>query len=212
MSGNDYSFPMPGDIRKVRKLHRLFKSTGTMVQTGWSLNAITQFYRSELERQGFKEERFYTSWSEKHVSMIFTGLPGGRAVSIQAVDAAPDENLRAVTLYIEKDNYSREENHQDFTENIDADLSVHTDWLQRKVTLEEAEAHNLVSDDRLGKNPVTFGFQNDEWKALVGRMAEGDELWEFISPEDTWRHLCGRAGIAVVRGGKVVDALITKLN
>ena len=89
---------------------------------------------------------------------------------------------------------------------------MHKDWLERKVTIEEAEARNMVRDSRLGTQGVPFGFTNQQWKALVARMVEGDELWEFNSPADTWQNLCGRAGIALVRNGEVIDAIITMMN
>jgi hypothetical protein len=86
------------------------------------------------------------------------------------------------------------------------------DWLERRLTIEEAEARNMVQDNRLGNEAVPFGFMNKEWKTLVARIVEGDELWEFNSPEDTWQNLCGRAGIALVRNGEVIDAIVTFMN
>ncbi len=37
-------------------------------------------------------------------------------------------------------------------------------------------------------------------------LQPGDELWRFRSPEQTWRSLSGREGIAILRGGAVVYA------
>ena len=39
-------------------------------------------------------------------------------------------------------------------------------------------------------------------------MYEGDELWEFCSPPETWENLYGRAGFAVVRDSVVIDYLV----
>lgn len=44
------------------------------------------------------------------------------------------------------------------------------------------------------------------------RMQEGDEVWEFNSPAHFWEHLAGRAGIALVRDGEVVDSIIASMN
>jgi hypothetical protein len=44
------------------------------------------------------------------------------------------------------------------------------------------------------------------------RRQEGDEVWEFNSPARFWQHLAGRAGIALVRDGEVVDSIITSMN
>jgi hypothetical protein len=44
------------------------------------------------------------------------------------------------------------------------------------------------------------------------RMQVGDEVWEFNSPAHFWEHLAGRAGIALVRNGEVLDSIITSMN
>jgi hypothetical protein len=46
----------------------------------------------------------------------------------------------------------------------------------------------------------------------VAQMQPGDELWAFSSSTVSWQNLCGRAGIALVRGGEVVASMITKMN
>lgn len=56
----------------------------------------------------------------------------------------------------------------------------------------------------------------DEAKArlekLVAEYVENDEFWVFCTPRDTWQHLFGRAGVALVRDGKVVEAIVTVMN
>ena len=89
---------------------------------------------------------------------------------------------------------------------------MYKDWLQRRLTIEEAETQNMVLDSRIGPKPVPFGFMNEQWKALIARMVEGDGLWEFRSPAEYWENLCGREGIALVRNGEVIDAMVTLMN
>jgi hypothetical protein len=86
------------------------------------------------------------------------------------------------------------------------------EWLTRRLTVEEAEEAHAVSDERLGPDPVPFGFLNGRWRALLEGREEGDELWEFRSPPETWEALAGREGIALVRGGEIVDVLTTRLS
>jgi hypothetical protein len=86
------------------------------------------------------------------------------------------------------------------------------DWLTKKVTVAEAESAHLVRDDNLGPDPVPFGFMNQEWQQMIAGMQPGDELWEFSSPADTWQHLCGRAGFAVVRNGNPIASIVTCMN
>jgi hypothetical protein len=86
------------------------------------------------------------------------------------------------------------------------------DWLKRKLTIGQAEAENMIANERLGPKPVPFGFCNQDWRRLLAQMQPEDELWEFSSSAESWRHLCGRAGIALVRGGEVVASIITCMN
>jgi hypothetical protein len=86
------------------------------------------------------------------------------------------------------------------------------EWLQKKITVAEAEAEHLVSDPRLGPVPVPFGFQNERWRAFLAKMQAGDELWTFSSSDESWQHLCGRAGISLVRNGEIVDSIVTLMN
>jgi hypothetical protein len=86
------------------------------------------------------------------------------------------------------------------------------EWLKKKITVSEAEAGHMVTVPKLGPSPVPFGFQNATWRAFVAKMQDSDELWTFSSGAESWRHLCGRAGISLVRNGEIVDSIITALN
>lgn len=89
---------------------------------------------------------------------------------------------------------------------------MYKDWLDKQVTVAEAEAENMVQSDRLGPDPVPFGFDNDKWRKLLNQMQDGDELWEFVSSRESWKALAGRAGIALVRNGEVVTSIVTMMN
>lgn len=85
-------------------------------------------------------------------------------------------------------------------------------WLKKKTTIEKAEQDHLVTDKRLGPKPVPFGFINDRWEKFKAGIRIGDELWEFVSPAESWDKLAGRAGFCIVRQGRIIDAIITRLN
>ena len=70
----------------------------------------------------------------------------------------------------------------------------------------------MVSSPELGPSPVAFGFLNGRWRALVSKMQDADELWTFSSSDESWVHLGGRAGIALVRRGEIVDSIVTEMN
>jgi hypothetical protein len=88
------------------------------------------------------------------------------------------------------------------------------DWLVKPTTVEEAEAAHMVTAKELGPDPVPFGYINADWKALLAQMQEGDELWEFRSPPETWdkKHMAGREGIALIRNCEVVAVIVTLMN
>ena len=88
---------------------------------------------------------------------------------------------------------------------------MYPEWLERRTTIEELEAKHSVRDDRLGSEPVPFGFMYKKWTRFTGQMQQGDELWEFAAPEKAWEHLAGRAGIALVRNGEIVDVIHTMI-
>jgi hypothetical protein len=100
-----------------------------------------------------------------------------------------------------------------FTENPCAESDdFFISWLQSQTTVEEAEAANMVKNDQLGPDPVPFGFINADWKELLDQMQEGDELWEFKSPPETWENLMGRKGIALIRNCQVIAYIVTLMN
>lgn len=89
---------------------------------------------------------------------------------------------------------------------------MHKDWLIKTLTVEQAEAEHMVTDERLGQMPVPFGFCNAAWKDLVARMQPGDELWRFSSSAESWQRLGGCGGIALIRRGEVVASVLTDMN
>jgi len=48
--------------------------------------------------------------------------------------------------------------------------------------------------------------------AVTVVIQEGDVVWRFSSPPDSWRYLAGRAGFALVRDGKIVHSRMTILS
>ncbi len=119
------------------------------------------------------------------------------------------KELENTNYYIKKEDIAEEETKTVISEN---NLQLYKDWCYKKITIEEAEQKNLIKDERLGSVAIPFGFINDEWIVLKEQMLDGDELWEFESPGETWSALCGRKGICVVRDGDIVAYIETSLN
>ena len=46
------------------------------------------------------------------------------------------------------------------------------------------------------------------WEKLKREAAEGDELWAFENPSNTWKKLGKHSGYALVRKGKIVKSVV----
>lgn len=83
---------------------------------------------------------------------------------------------------------------------------VEEDTYSDPVTIEEVEAHHT----RAGG--LVMGGLNARWKALKAAMQPGDELRYYTSSPDSWKHLAGRHGIALMRGGNIVQNIDILIN
>ena len=50
------------------------------------------------------------------------------------------------------------------------------------------------------------------WYAVTVVIQEGDVVWRFSSPPDSWKYLAGQAGFALVRDGQIVHSRVTILS
>jgi hypothetical protein len=71
------------------------------------------------------------------------------------------------------------------------DLAMIQQWLTDRTTLEKAGRRY-----RLACSP--------RWREFQTEYRDGDEVWYFRSPDNTWPARLGAAGVAIVRGGRVV--------
>lgn len=92
-----------------------------------------------------------------------------------------------------------------YTEPIESEMA----WLCGEISIENAEAANEVKID--GRN-IPFGYSNSQWLYMLKIMEDGDRLFVFRSPEETWRCFAGLEGIALVRNGKIVADLVLLLH
>jgi hypothetical protein len=80
--------------------------------------------------------------------------------------------------------------------------AVPAEWLDVPVSVEQLDADYGAPTSGL----------HAKWEKLKGEMQPGDKLMRFVSSADSWKNLAGRAGIALVRDGKVIDAFVTMMN
>lgn len=46
------------------------------------------------------------------------------------------------------------------------------------------------------------------WQKLKAKAQEGDEIWAFANPSNTWKKLGKQTGYALVRNGKIVESTV----
>lgn len=79
----------------------------------------------------------------------------------------------------------------------------------RILTVEDAEAENMEVCAGSGTAPMPFGSVNGQWRELLAKRRAGDVLWEFFSDEEWVDGRVGRAGVALVRDGKVIGLILS---
>jgi hypothetical protein len=101
----------------------------------------------------------------------------------------------------------------EFDTSLMREFSVPLEWLMNKISIQEAEHENTFVPPYSKKPiPIPFGKDNATWNDIKSKMLEGDEVWRFSSPPETWTNMCGRGGVCIVRNGKIVDGIITIMN
>ncbi len=83
------------------------------------------------------------------------------------------------------------------------------EWLTDEISKKEAE---VTHSFRMNGHNVPFGYNNDQWLNLLEVMKEGDRLYAFRSPEETWQSFAGKEGVALVRKGAIVADAVNPLD
>jgi hypothetical protein len=94
--------------------------------------------------------------------------------------------------------------------------------LNEPKTIAQIEAEHTLRPDQLSQSDRTgpraqimlkpFGDRNAEWEAMKAHVQPGDQFWTFTTSWQSWRDLAGRAGIALVRKGQIIERLVTMMN
>ena len=79
-------------------------------------------------------------------------------------------------------------------------------WRKERVTVERVESQPILDHGETLSD--AFG----EWRELKRLMQPGDELWTFRSPLEEWDGFMGWQGLVLVRGGKLVEVVVTAQN
>ncbi len=76
-------------------------------------------------------------------------------------------------------------------------MKVLSDWLTQRVENAPTAQHRNLS----GMAAMRIRMA---WQKLKTEAQEGDELWAFENPSNTWKKLGHHTGYALVRNGKII--------
>ena len=82
--------------------------------------------------------------------------------------------------------------------------------LQEELTLQEAAEALGFHIPSTSDNP--FEDMIPECRQLFMLWKKGDVIRRWRTPDRSWRMRAGRAGIALIRNGKIIDGILTTVN
>ena len=80
-------------------------------------------------------------------------------------------------------------------------MKIPSEWLTQRVENAPTAQHRNLS----GMAAMRIKM---EWDRLRREAKEGDELWAFENPSNTWKKLGKHTGYALVRNGRIVKSTI----
>lgn len=80
-------------------------------------------------------------------------------------------------------------------------MIIPTEWLTQRVESAPTSYHE-------DQAPMTALRVRGAWQKLQRQAREGDELWAFSSPPNSWKKQGKYSGYALVRDGKILESTI----
>ncbi len=80
-------------------------------------------------------------------------------------------------------------------------MKIQPEWLSQRV-------ENAPTAQHRGLAAMPAMRIRMAWQKLKSEAGEGDELWYFENPSNTWKKLGHHTGYALVRKGKIVKSTI----
>lgn len=80
-------------------------------------------------------------------------------------------------------------------------MKIPTEWLTERVENAPTSYHQNLP-------PMAALRIRMAWQKLERLAGEGDELWAFSSPSNTWKKQGKYTGYALVRDGKIIESTI----
>ena len=80
-------------------------------------------------------------------------------------------------------------------------MKIPKEWLTQKAGNAPVSEHRNLSEMAALRIRMA-------WQKLKAEAKEGDEVWAFMNPSNTWKKLGKQTGYALVRNGKIVESIV----
>lgn len=80
-------------------------------------------------------------------------------------------------------------------------MKIPAEWLTQRVENAPLSQHRTLS--QMASMRIRMAYDK-----LKKELKEGDELWAFENPSNTWKKLGKHSGYAIVRNGKIVKSTV----
>ena len=80
-------------------------------------------------------------------------------------------------------------------------MKILPEWLTQRVENAPTSEHRNLSE--MASMRIRMA-----WQTLKSEAGDGDELWAFENPSNTWKKLGHHTGYALVRNGKIVKSTV----
>ena len=100
---------------------------------------------------------------------------------------------------------------------------MRTEWLTERceslravdIRMQEMASLDLSDENKrklLAKSKQFADWELERWTPFVSLVSDGDEVWRFTSPAESWAAFCGCASYCIVRSGTIGETLVTIRN
>ena len=80
-------------------------------------------------------------------------------------------------------------------------LKIEMEWLTQRVENAPTSYHSNLPDMAALRIRMA-------WQKLKRNAGQGDEMWAFQNPSNTWKRMGKKTGYALVREGEIVESVV----
>jgi hypothetical protein len=80
-------------------------------------------------------------------------------------------------------------------------FKIEAEWLTQRVEDAPTVHHRSLSE--MASLRIQMA-----WQKMKRNVMEGDEMWAFENPANTWKRMGKKTGYAIVREGEIVESVV----